>query len=201
MRNLKTLTVIILTLLVGKFYAQKWTEGSDLSYLRGQKEFLITFNYDNMLVGNRKESDYVNEKKEDYNKKESGKGDKFVIVWEENKTNIYEPKFEEVFKQECGENLTANRYKRGAKYTILLKVIRMEPGFNMGVVKKNSASDFEILIFESANPNVILSKGKLFNVRGAMSADYDFTASSRLQECFAKCGKILGKKLGKICKS
>lgn len=201
MKNLKRSTILVLMLVLGKLYAQQWSQGSDLAYLKGQKELRVVFNYDNMLVGNRKESDYVNEKKEDYNKKENGKGDEFVKVWEENKTQIYEPKFEEIFNQVCGENLKANRFKRDTKYTILLKVIRMEPGFNVGIVKKNSASDFEILIFESANPNVILSKGKLFNVRGAMSADYDFTASSRLQECFAKCGKILGKKLGKICKA
>lgn len=201
MRNLKIITAFAILLTVSTVNAQKWTQGKDLSYLKGEKELLLKFSYDNVKVGSKAESDYVNEKKDEYNKKESGKGDKFAKSWEGNKTGIYEPKFEELFNKVCGEDLACDRSKSGAKYTMLLKVIRMEPGFNIGIMKKAAASDFEITILETANPSAIKSKGMLYNVPGSQMSGYDFDVASRLQECFAKCGKTLGKKMGKACKS
>ncbi|HRD37973.1 MAG TPA: hypothetical protein PLC65_05020, partial [Bacteroidia bacterium] len=98
MKNFKNLFVAAIMILALNVSAQKWTEGKDLSYLKGEKELLLKFTYDNMTAGRKKsEAEYVKEKTEEYNKKEAGKGDKWAKDWVENRAGIYEPKFEELF--------------------------------------------------------------------------------------------------------
>lgn len=202
---MKKITNFILAaalLVTGVANAQKWTEGKDLSYLKGEKEILLKFTYDGMTAGRKQsETEYIKEKTADYNKKEAGKGDKWAVAWQENKAGFYEPMFEELFNKTAGENLAADRKRTNAKYTLIIHTIRMEPGWNIGISKMPAACDFELMIVETANPSVIKSKGMMYNVPGSQYGGYDFDVASRIKECYAKCGKTLGKKLGKACKS
>jgi len=201
MKNLKNLFVAAIMILALNVSAQKWTEGKDLSYLKGEKELLVKFNYENMTAGRKKaEAEYVKEKTEEYNKKEAGKGDKWAKDWVDNRAGIYEPKFEELFNKTSGD-LAGDRKRSSAKYTLIVHCTRMEPGWNIGISKMPAACDFEIMIVETANPSSIKSKGIMYNVPGSQFSGYDFDVASRLAECFAKCGKDLGKKLGKAAKS
>lgn len=200
MKNIKSLIIAAAVLLSGTVSAQKWSEGKDLSYLKGEKEILVKFTYDNMTAGKKKtEAEYIKEKSEDYNKKEAGKGDKWAKSWEENKLGIYAPKFEELFNKQSGD-LAGDRNKSNAKYTMIIHTLRMEPGWNIGISKMPASCDFEILIVETANPSTIKSKGMMYNVPGSQFSGYDFDVSARIAECYAKCGKELGKKLGKAAK-
>lgn len=180
-------------------YGQKWTTGKDLSYLRGQSTLLVKFTYDDMKAGPKEEWEYVKEKKEEYNQKEAGKGDEWAKIWEENKGRVYEPKFEELFNQSCGERLTADRKKIESKYTLIVHVVRMEPGWNVGFSKRAASCDFEILIVKTDEPSVVKSKCMLYNVPGALGGGNDYDTAYHVKECFAESGKILGKKLGKAC--
>jgi hypothetical protein len=203
MKNIKNFILAAAVLIAGSANAQKWSEGKDLSYLKGQKEILLKFTYDNMKVSNKMkpEAEWVKEKVEEQNKKEAGKGDAFAKAWVENRANVYEPKFEELFNKEAGENLQGDRTKSSAKYTLIVHTTRTEQGYNIGISKAPASIDFEFIIVETANPSVIKSKGVLLNVPGSSFAGADFDVASRLKECYAKSGKTMGKKLGKACKS
>lgn len=202
MKKIKNLIIAAAVLVSGTAFAQKWSEGKDLSYLKGEKELLLKFTYDNMTAGKKQsEAEYIKEKTAEYNKKEAGKGDSWAKAWQENKAGIYEPKFEELFNKNCGEHISADRTKSSAKYTVIIHTLRMEPGWNIGISKMPASCDFEIMIVETANPSVVKSKGMMYNIPGSQFSGYDFDVSSRLKECYAKCGKELGKKLGKAAKS
>lgn len=202
MKKIKSLVIAAALLIAGSANAQKWSEGKDLSYLKGEKEILVKFTYDGMTAGKKKaEADYIAEKTEEYNKKEAGKGDKWAKAWQENKSNIYEPKFEELFNKSAGDNLNGDRKKSNAKYTLIVHTLRMEPGWNIGISKMPASCDFEITIVETANPSAVKSRGMMKNIPGSQYGGFDFDVASRLQECYAKAGKDLGKKLGKAAKS
>lgn len=201
MKNFKNLFVAAIMIMALNVDAQKWTEGKDLSYLKGEKEILVKFTYDNMIAGRKKpEADYIKEKTEEYNKKEAGKGDKWAKDWVENRANIYEPKFEELFNKESGD-LAGDRNKSSAKYTLIIHTVRMEPGWNIGISKMPASCDFEVMIVETANPSAVKSKGILNNVPGSQYGGFDFEVAVRIKECYAKAGKEIGKKLGKAAKS
>lgn len=202
MKNIKHLVIAAALLIAGATKAQKWSEGKDLSYLKGEKEILIKFTYDGMTAGKKKaEADYIAEKTEEYNKKEAGKGDKWAKSWQDNKAGIYEPKFQELFNKAAGENLAGDTKKTSAKYTLIVHTLRMEPGWNIGISKMPASCDFEVTIVETANPSAVKSRGMMYNIPGSQYGGFDFDVASRLKECYAKAGKDLGKKLGKAAKA
>jgi len=83
---------------------------------------------------------------------------------------------------------------------LIVHTTRTEPGFNIGVMKKNAEGDFELSIVETANPSKVLSQGVLKNVPGSQFAGYDYDVSSRVKESYAKAGKMIGKSLAKATK-
>jgi hypothetical protein len=199
MKNLKLILAGAALLVAGAISAQKWSEGKDLSYLKGQKEVAFQFVYDNLTVGKKgkTETDYVAEKVADNNKKEAGKGDAWAKAWVDARQKTYEPKFEELFNKTGGDKISGNRKNTTAKYTVIIRTLRIEPGYNIGVMKQAAFCDFEITIVETANPTKVLSKGVLLNQPGSQVMGYDYDVASRVQECYAKGGKTLGKTLGK----
>ncbi len=199
---MKTLKLFIATgalILAGNINAQKWTQGKDMKFLKGEKEILLKFTYNGLVVGKDSEKDYVAKKVEDYNKKEAGKGDSWAKSWIADRSNVYEPKFEELFNKKS-DGLSGDRTKSGAKYTLNINCYNMDPGWNIGISRKPSLCDYELTIFETATPSKIVAKGKAENIPGGGFGGYDFDVSSRIKESYAKLGKELGDQIGSKAK-
>src|SRR5579863_8839002 len=68
-----------------------------LDFLRSERAINIEFTYDNMSVGKfNKEDDYINSKKDEYNKKEPGRGDNWAKSWVSDREYRFHPKFIEL---------------------------------------------------------------------------------------------------------
>jgi hypothetical protein len=168
----------------------KITEG-DLSALKGEKSLNADFTYENISVGKFKnEQDYIAKKTEDYNKKEAGKGDHWAKEWIEDRKNRFEPKFTELFEKYS--DLSVTGAKKDAKYTLVYKTTTMEPGFNIGISRKNAEIDAEAWIIETAS-NKVMAKISVQNAKGRDFWGADFDTGARLAECYADAGKALGK--------
>ena len=168
----------------------KTTSGSD-DILKSESAINIEFNYDNITVGKYKnEQDYIVAKTEEYNKKEAGKGDSWAASWKNDREARYEPKFIELFKLSSGMSVVTT-----AKYTMIVKTIAIEPGWNIGISRKNAEIDLEIWIVETANKSSKLATFTINNVPGGTAFGYDFDTGLRISEAYAKAGKSLGKSL------
>jgi hypothetical protein len=191
MKKLKYIPVILLLAFsIQKSYAQriKLTEGS-LSVLKNEKSINVEFTYDNMKVGKfDKEEDYVQTKKEEYNKKEPGRGDNWAKSWVSDRTSRFEPKFNELF-----EKYSELSNKKDAKYTLILHTSFTEPGFNVGVMKRNAQINTDILIVETADHNKVIARITMDKVPGRSFWGSDFDTGERISECYADAGKALGK--------
>lgn len=162
----------------------------DLGFLKSEKTLNLEYDYSNMGVGKFKsEEDYVNSKVKEYNEKEAGKGDQWKESWEGSRDRVYHPKFEELFNKYSG--LTASRNNENANYTLIVKTVFTEPGFNVGVASKPAAVSFEYIFVDSATKKVV-AKYTQANVPGAQAMGYDFDTSTRISESYAKAGKMLG---------
>lgn len=179
--------------------AQKMNlQSGDVKMLAGQSKMLVQYDFKDLDMGKEgSEADYLKKKKADLNAKEAGKGDKFVEGWEKNKTDRYEPKFEELFNKELEGKMTLNASNKDAKYTLIVKTLTLYPGFNAGVVKYPAYVSFGFIIVETANPGKELAKLELREVQGSQVMGMDFDAGSRLQESYAKAGKMLAKYIEK----
>src|ERR1700758_5102854 len=93
MKKLNSLLLGGILLIATAANAHKWNK--PVTFLKGQKDLNIQYSFDKMTVGNAGlEADYVSSKKEEYNKKEAGKGDKVDQSWKSPPTRVFEPKFE-----------------------------------------------------------------------------------------------------------
>lgn len=143
----------------------KLTSGS-LTSLKNEKTVNVEFKYDNMIVGkDLTEADYVKRKKEEYNEKEAGRGDKWEQLWIDDRTKRFEPQFIELFQKYSERAVNAE-----AKYTIIFHTTRTEPGFNVGVARKPARIDALATIVESANHNNVIAELTVTNAPGGGAA-------------------------------
>lgn len=190
--------IVILTIFVSfAFLAQaqkiKLVSG-DLTFLKGEKSINLQYNYDDVMVGDMQEAAYIKKKVTDYNAKEAGKGDKWLENWKNDRKTRYEPKFEELFNKYLEEvNTKAKEGDASAKYTILIKTKMIEPGFNVGVVRKSAKIDVVVEISASGSPENKLAELTVYDVPGAAAMGYDFDSGERISEAYAKLGKALAK--------
>jgi hypothetical protein len=161
----------------------------DDDILKSESSINIEFVYDGLSVGKYKnEPDYVAAKTEEYNKKEPGKGDTWAASWARDKQSRFEPKFIELFKEHSGMSIMTD-----AKYTLIFKTISIEPGYNIGITRKNAEIDAEVWIVETANRSNKLAAFTISNVPGGTAFGYDFDTGLRISEAYANAGKKLAK--------
>ncbi len=196
MKNLKlTVAVILLSMLgLSSAYAQKFKVLSgSADVLNGATQVNIEFDYSKMSVGKfADETDYISKKKTEYNEKESGKGDKWEQDWKNDRTERYEPDFLELFNK---NSKTEAGHFPDAKYTMIIKTTRTEPGYNIHISRKNAEIDGEVLIVETQNRNNVLAKISFEKSKGRSFGGYDYDTGYRIQEAYALLGKSLAKYL------
>ena len=186
--------IAVLAISLFSFHANaqkvKNTSGNE-DILKTESTISIEFAYDNLSVGKYKnEQDYIKAKTDEYNKKEPGKGDSWAASWANDKSSRFEPKFIELFKINSGMMVSTE-----AKYTLIFKTISIEPGYNIGISRKNAEIDAEVWIVETANKTNKLATFTISNVPGGTAFGYDFDTGLRISEAYANAGKKLGKSL------
>ncbi|MBU2651990.1 MAG: hypothetical protein KKA81_13765 [Bacteroidetes bacterium] len=194
----RTLIVLIAILFfagiqVSQAQKLKLKEGS-LSFLKGQKEINIQFDYSNMSVGKfENEEDYITKKKADYNADEPGRGDRWAKDWVDDRVNVYEPQFQELMNKYLTEIGLKVVHNDQAKYTMIFHTTFTEPGFNVGVWRGDAYIDAEIRIVETANPGKVLALITMEDSRGRTFGGNDYDTGTRISESYAKGGKELAK--------
>ncbi|KIC93132.1 hypothetical protein [Flavihumibacter solisilvae] len=189
MKKLLTGTFVLLLSAAVSAQKIKLTDG-ELKPLAGEKEINTEFDYANMKVGKfDNEQDYVTKKKEEYNKKEAGKGDTWAKAWVDDRGNRFEPKFNELFAKSSG--ITSGT-SAGSKYTMIVKTVFTEPGYNVGVWRANAEINTEITIVETANRKKVVAKIKMDKAVGRLLG-FDYDTGLRISEAYGDGGKALGK--------
>ncbi|WAC12896.1 hypothetical protein [Dyadobacter pollutisoli] len=174
----------------------------DVSALSGQKTVNIEYDYSSFGVGKfATEQEYLDKKSAEYNSKEAGKGDTWKKAWVEDRKARFEPKFEELFNKGLGDKgLQAIQGRPDAAYTLIVRTKFIEPGFNVGVMRKNAYVDYEVDLVESTNKSAKVAEIAMRNVPGGQFGGFDFDTGVRIAESYAKAGKSLAAFLDKKLK-
>ena len=199
MKRLKLSVVLLVMGMIsgsGKAQQVKVIEGN-LSALKNEKKINTEFTYDHMAVGKYdNEADYKAKKKEEYNKKETGRGDKWEKDWVDDRHDKFEPKFNEFFEKESGMAVTDS--KKDARYTIIFNTGFTEPGFSAGwPVRKSAEIRGEAMIVETANRTIVIAKISIEKAMGSPYAGFDFDTGGRIIAAYGKAGQALGKLIKK----
>ena len=194
-----TISAVLFTFLaVSPLSAQKLNfKKGDFKALKGESRVNVEFVYDTSVGKFDKEADYVAEKVAEKNKDEKGSGDAWKVNWEADRKERFEPKFYELFNERSETNgFEAFRFD-DAKYTFIIKTTHLEPGWNVGVMRRSAHINVEITLVETASRDKILGKAIMEKVPGRDAFGYDFDTGYRIQEAYALTGKILVKYLMK----
>jgi len=190
---------ILLFLAGGSLFAQKLKSGS-FSALNGQTVVNLQYDYSDMAVGKFKnEADYIAKRVGDMNKKEAGSGDQWAQAWVNDRTARFQPMFEKNFNNsvdKCG--LSGKEGASDATYTLIIRTIFTEPGFNVGVTRQNAYINMVVDLVETSAPDKILGSCEYKNIQSVNMAGYDFDTGTRIQSCYDRAGDNVGKF---ICKN
>ncbi len=161
----------------------------DLSILKGETTINIEFTYEKMSVGDfSKEADYIKKKKEEYNEKDKGSGEIWATKWEEDKVKLFSAKFILGFTKLSKMTVSAD-----AKYTLIFNTIALEPGYSIGVSKRNAGVDGTATIVETAKRDkklIVLSVERPAENKWRGAA---FDAGSRIADAYYLDGQKVGK--------
>ncbi|MFT3909605.1 MAG: hypothetical protein QM737_09285 [Ferruginibacter sp.] len=190
MKVLKTV-IVMFSLLFSAFAANAQkveAEADDFTILKGQKSINIEFNYDKVAVGDyAKESEYVKNKTNDMNAKEAGTGDAWAARWNMARIDRYHPKFDEVFTKWAEMTLDT-----AAKYTLIVKITFIEPGYQIAIQKKASQIEGMIYLVETAKKTKKLATATIER-SGGMFRGGAFDFETRIAETYAVAARDLGK--------
>lgn len=192
MKNLKLLlTSLIMTVALFTFAGAKVTlVNGSVAPIKG-KTVVVQFVYDGTSVGDfRNENDYIAKKKAEYNEKEPGRGDKWAEAWKADRAKRFEPKFFELINEYSAETNTKFVASGDAEYTMVVKTVKTEPGFNIAIMRKPALIDIDVTIKDKAGKTVARLTGE--DIKGRGYGGFDFDTGTRLQEAYALAGKTLG---------
>ncbi len=202
MKKAIMITVALALITVFTVDAQKIKlESGSLDFLSGQESLLVKYDYSNVAVGKYdNEEEYIADKVEEYNEDEAGKGDEWKEAWLSDRPNRFEPKFEEIFNETIDPiDLQCSQTAEEAAYEVIVHTTFVEPGFNVGVARKNASINVEMVFNEVATGNemAVVTIDKCPG-RGALGFDYD--TGYRIQEAYAMLGKSVARFIMKSIK-
>jgi len=182
-------------LMSANVHAQKMKlESGTLSFLKGQQNLNVEFQYDGLTVTKfATEKDYIEKHMADLDKKEAGRGERWRASWYADRTNRYEPKFIELMNKILTDRKAGLSVTRGAtcKYTLLVKTTLLDTGWNVGVMRRPAEVSLNAVFVDAQDHNKELAVVSIQKAPGRDAWGADFDTGGRLQEGYAKAGKEL----------
>jgi len=175
-------------------YAQAKLASGDAHVLKGQSVINLQYDYSNMAVGKFKSADdYVADRVADMNKKKPGDGDRWAEAWKNDRTSRFQPMFEKNLNARLEKfGVTGKQNATDAKYTLIVKTIFTEPGYNIGISRMNAWIKMEVNLVETANPGSVLAKIMMKREDSKNMMGYDYDTGGRIQSAYDNAGEDLG---------
>lgn len=152
----------------------------------------------------KKEKEYVEKKRAEYNEKykdeDPGKGDRWAESWVGDRVGRFEPMLEELMNKNLEKPGVYVGNEKEAKYTMIIHTTFTEPGFNIYVTKKPAMINVVVKIVETNNHDNVVCTIVSKNNPGRTFGMGDFDTGLRISEAYAMCGKGLGKYFAKAWK-
>jgi len=196
---MKKLSVFLLILdfvfFAGHVFSQKLKSG-DLEVLKGQTTINLKYDYSSMAIGKFKnEKDYIENGIKERNNKIPRSGDEWAKKWESDKAERFQPMFEKNFNAKLSDiGITAKEGATDAKYTLIIKTVFLEQGFQSGVgISKSAYINMIVDLVETSNPSIVTAKIEYIKIPSVNMMGYDFDTGTRIQSCYDRAGSNIGK--------
>jgi len=154
----------------------------------------VEYSYEGMTVGKRPEAEYIKIMMEKKEQKAPGSGAAWLTAWQNNRAARYQPKFEELLnKQMTARNIGLQFGNHpDAKYTLVLKTVGAKLGYQVGIAARPAFLDSDAIFCETQNRQNQVAVVTFRKVIGRDAMGFMWEQGWRVQEAYAKTGKMLG---------
>jgi hypothetical protein len=176
----------------------------DLKFLKGVTDLKIEYNYDGMTIGDMQEDDYITKHTADLNKAKPGSGNEWKEKWPSDREKKFQPSFEKFFTKNLSKaKINASPSKTDAKYTMIIKTIKIEPGLYTGVsvVAKDTYIDVYAIFVETGKPDDELCKILASKFIGNAGDFASYDVSLRISAAYLNLGNKLSGFVAKTLKN
>jgi hypothetical protein len=173
----------------------------DVKFLKGQTSINLKFSYENLMVGNLSENEYITKKTQEQNRMKSGSGETWSKKWVDDRITRYEPEFLKWFISSIKKlSIVATSVSGEAStpYTLLIKTIIIEPGVYTGVstfghdVGQETFINIQADFVETTNSSNILASIAITKVVGSATSFANYDEGLRITNAYMNAGKNLG---------
>lgn len=171
----------------------------DWSDLKGISEYNLEFDYSDLEIPKfDSEEAFLEDKMAKRDEKEPGTGQKFKESWFSDRENYYEPRFIETFNDRYKDGLVkVDRDLGSAEYTMKIHTTFIYPGYNVGVVRKNSKLEVTLSVYKNDAPNDVIFEVDYTKIEGAGNGGYDFNSGQRIADAYIIFARALVKHMYK----
>lgn len=171
----------------------------DWSDLKGITEFNLEFDYSDLEIPKYdSEEAFLEDKIAKREEKEPGTGEKFRESWFSDRENYYEPRFIETFNDRYKDGLVkVDRDLGNAEYTMKVHTTFIYPGYNVGVVRKNSKLEVTLSVYKNDSPDDVIFEVDYTKIEGAGNGGYDFNSGQRIADAYIIFARRLTKDMYK----
>ncbi len=192
--RLKIILIGIAIFFSGILYAQQIRLVSgNLDFLIGQSKIRTEYDYEDMGVGKyENESEYIAEIVKNNNEDKPGSGEEWKKGWFSDRPERFHPSFELALNKKVKKKgLIFGSIFEDAQYTLLMKFIRIEPGYNYFAAAAIANISVYIIFIETNNPEKEMAKIVIPLCPGTARG----RIADRLESAYSKCGKEFGEYL------
>jgi len=178
----------------------KYKEGDKAkSYMQGVDKILVKFDYSAVKVGKfATEAEYMEKRMAEIDEKEPGKGDEWKVKWEEQKDSVFAHQFIKLMSDRTNKKgIQVGTDLTDAPITVLVNVVFIEPGWNIGISRRNAEVNLVVEIYKTGDMQNPLAVYEMKRLQGVGAMGFDFDAGYRIGQSFARGGRELGKFLAK----
>ena len=177
---------------------KKEIQSGNPKYFKNSNSYHIQFDYSDLKVGKyADEQSYIEYMKDDAERRKKGSSDNWLNKWYSDRTDVFQPKFIEVFTKYSGNKIKVDTVFKNQQYVLKLHTQFIEIGFNRNFKESPTYINVVVTIYEPDNPEelLVISMENIIGKEVFSSYSADFR---RIEEAYAKCGKELAKYMLKI---
>lgn len=181
----------------------RWEKNEIASNIKKGDTLKIVYDYSNMKVNSfLSEEEYIETTREKYNYKEPGRGDKWKQEWFSDRVNMYQPRFETLFKKHLEKKAAFCVSCQKSDFVIVVHTTRTHLGYSDHLIYSSVAwaaeCDYEITIYKADNLKDPIAHGFMEHLKGRDCGGYYYETGLRITEAYSRAGRAVGASISEL---
>ncbi len=173
-----------------------WEKNEMPSFIKKGDTLKIVYDYSKMKVDTFSSQElFIKSTVQKYNLKEPGRGDKWKSDWFSDRVNMFQPRFETLFRKYLQKKMAYCVNCQNADFVVVVRTTRTYLGYSNHLIYSMfswaAECDFEIDIYKTDNFKDPIAIGFLERARGQDYGGYYYETGIRITEAYARVARAI----------